>query len=273
MSKVPNLKIMIILTLILCLFIIISSLSGVFFEKELYSMNVPAYIVQSVGTDIGNLFVIVPILLLSIIFLYRNSKKAFIIWFGTMMYALYLFIYNCFTLHFNHLFLIYCAELGLTLYSLFIAIASLNADSIKSWFSLTAKTTGTIIYLLILGSFFIIFWLSDVIPASIGGTLPKSAADLGLITASFHALDLGVFFPGFLFSAFLLYKKNGFGYLLAPAFLVFAVIMTLCLVFLVIVTALRGLGFILTDVLLFGSAAVTSGIILMNFLKHCIADK
>jgi hypothetical protein len=64
MSQISYVKTLFLLTLILCLLMVITSIGGIFFEKELYSLNVPAYIVQSVGTDIGNLFVIVPILLI-----------------------------------------------------------------------------------------------------------------------------------------------------------------------------------------------------------------
>ena len=264
-------KTLFILTLVLCLIIAATSACGLAFEKELYAKNVPAYTVQIVGLDLGNLFVVVPVLLIMAFLMRRGSKRAFIIWFGTMMYGLYIFTYNCFTLHFNHLFLLYAFEMGLVLYSLFIAVAGSTEESIRNWFAPDTKTTAAIVFLVIAGLFFIGLWLSEIVPSTISGVLPESAAFSGLITAAFHALDLGVFFPAFLVSAVLLYRKNGFGYLFAPAFMAFTTVMCLCLVFLGIMLAWKGMSFSVTELFQYGGTAVLSAFFLVRFLRYCPA--
>jgi hypothetical protein len=199
----------------------------------------------------------------------RGSKRAFIIWFGTMMYGLYIFTYNVFTLHFNNLFLLYAFEMGLVLYSLFIAVAGSTEESIRNWFAPDTKTTGAIVFLVIAGLFFIGLWLSEIVPSTISGVLPESAAFSGLITAAFHALDLGVFFPAFLVSAVLLFRKNGFGYLFAPAFMAFTTVMCLCLVFLDFMIAWKGMGFSVTELFQYGGTAALSAFFLVRFLRYC----
>ena len=269
MMAKSRLKLLAILTFILCAITAFTSVCGIVFEKELYSANTPAYIVSSVGTDWGNLLVIIPILLICSTLMLRGSSRAFLIWSGAMMYALYLFLYNNFTLHFNHLFLAYCAEFGIVFYSLFIAVSSIRPEKIKSSFSEVTRTKGTIIYLTVMGAAFIALWLSDILPASISGVVPKSEAILGFQNAPFHVLDLAIFFPGFLIAAYLLLKKNPYGYWMAASLMVYAVIMTLCLVFLTVITAVKGIGFSLSDILLFGSATLLSAIFLVRFMSFC----
>lgn len=161
-----NRKLLFLLTLFLCLVLVIGSTSGIFFEKELYSENVPAYTLQSLGTDAGNVFVIMPVLLVSAFLMLRGSKRSIFVWLGAMLYATYIIVYNCFTLHFNHLFLIYCA-------------------------------------------------------------------------------------------------------LLVPSFLVYTVIMSLCLVALEIMAGVKGYGVSVPDIALFGLVASVSAVFSMNFIKYC----
>ncbi len=262
-------KTLFILTLALCAVIAAASACGLVFEEELYTKNVPAYAVQIVGLDLGNLFVVVPVLLITAFLIRRGSKRAFIIWFGTLMYGLYIFTYNVFTLHFNRLFLLYAFEMGLVLYSLFIAVAGSTAEGIRDWFAPDTRTTAAGVFLLIAGLFFIGLWLSEIVTATISGVLPESAAISGLITAAFHALDLGVFFPAFLLSAILLFRKNGFGYLFAPAFMTFTTVMSLCLVFLSLMLARKGMGFSAVELLQYGGTAVLSAFFLVRFLRYC----
>jgi hypothetical protein len=261
-------KTLIILTLLLCGCMLVGSSSGLLFEQALYAGNNPAYVVQIMGTDLGNLAVIVPTLLILAYFLGKNSSRVFVLWFGTLLYVLYLVLYNLATLRFNHLFLLYAVQVGLTLYALFIAIAGLKAEDISGWYKEKPKIMPAVIYLTLLGIFFISAWLAAVVPASIAGKMPKSAADLGLITAVFHGLDLGVFFPSFLIAAWLLYRRQGFGFLLAPAMLMMTVIMSLCLVFLALMTGWKGMGLLVSDLVMFGSAAILSAGFLVQFMRQ-----
>ena len=271
MSPIPYRTTLFTLTLVLCALVVAGSTTGLLLQDQLYGRNNPAYVVQVVGVDLGNLLVIVPVLLVTVFLMRRDSKRAFIIWFGTMMYGLYVFTYNCFTLHFNHLFLLYAFEMGLVLYSLFIAVAGLSAETVRGWYAPQTRTTGTIVFLAVTGLFFIVLWLTEIIPATVTGVIPQSAAFSGLITAAFHALDLGVFFPAFLVAAILLLRKNGFGYLFAPAFITFAIVMCLCLVFLGIQLERKGMGTGVIELVQYGATAALSAFFLVRFLRYCRA--
>lgn len=273
MNRVPNAKTLSILTFVLCSIILAASTCGLLFEKQLYANNLPAYTVQVLGADLFSLVVTVPVLLFTALLMRRNSRRAFIVWFGTMMCASYGATYNCFTLHFNHLFLLYTFQMGLAVYSLFIAVAGSTEEGIRSWFVPEARRTAPIAFLVASGLFFNWLWLGEIVPASVSGVLPASAAFSGLITPAYHALDLGLFFPAFLISAALLFRRNGFGYLLAPACLAFTANICLILVCLNVMLAWKGmLAFSVTELLKYGGTAAVGAFILARFLRYCPAS-
>jgi hypothetical protein len=272
MKPMPQAKVLSTLTFVLCPIVVIASTCGLLFERELYGGNVPAYAVQAVGADLAHLVVTVPTLLVTAVLLRRGSRRAFIVWFGTLLFASYGFTYTCFTLHFNRLFLLYTAEMGLAVYSLFIAIAGAAPDELRSWFDPATKRTAAIVFLALSGLGFNGLWLREIVPATLSGTLPTSVAFLGLTTPAYHALDLGVYFPAFFVSAALLLRRNGFGFLLAPAFLAFSTIMPLVLVFLNVMLVWKGLlgaGAAVADSVKYVVLAGISAVILVRFLRSC----
>ena len=272
MGKTPLAETLFWLTVALCILIVTASIGGILFEDELYALETPIYVAQIVGTDMADLFAIVPILLTSAFLMRNNSKKAYFVWSGTMMYMLYISISYCFAIHFNHLFLVYCGIFGLSFYLLIMPLVTLDAEQVKNWFSKDTKTTAVIIYLVAVAGLMSVLWLSDAIPASITGILPESATESGLITAPFDVLDLGLMFPGFFISAFLLYTKRALGYLLAPSFLTCLLVMGLALVAMVILMALRGFGLEVDSLAIFGTLAIISGLILVRFLRYCTGE-
>lgn len=272
MSHVPHIRTLFPLTLILCLLIVIASVGGILFEEQLYALEAPYYVAQLIGTDIANLLLVVPTLLVSVLLMRRSSARAYFVWSGTMMFAVYISLSYCLTLHFNRLFLVYCAILGLSFHLLLTPLVTLDAEKVREWFVQGTKTTAVIIYLLVLMGLMYVLELSEAIPALIAGSVPPSAAMSGLITSPFHVLDLALFFPGFLISAFLLYKKRALGYLLAPSFLGFSLTMTLALTIMVILIAMRGFGLEVDSLAIFGVTTIVCGAILARFLRYCSGE-
>src|SRR6266536_2312060 len=86
------------------------------FVKGTYTLETTAWYVQSIGQDIVDLFIIVPVLIITGMMLYKRKIFA-IIFAGTELYIIYTFLIYCFSLRFNYLFLIYCSVLGLSFYS------------------------------------------------------------------------------------------------------------------------------------------------------------
>jgi hypothetical protein len=102
----------VLLSFPLILFLVVASGTGILLPS-VYANESRIGLAQVTGSDWLNLVVVVPALSVSTIFALRGWIGARLVWVGTALYVIYDFIYYTLTTHFNSLFLVYCAVLGL----------------------------------------------------------------------------------------------------------------------------------------------------------------
>ena len=90
---------------------------GIFVDNT-YVKETASYAAQGIGQDIINLFIVVPVIIISALLAYRKNKAGLFIWSGSLFYLAYSYTIYSFALHYNNLFLAYCFILGLSFYSL-----------------------------------------------------------------------------------------------------------------------------------------------------------
>ena len=112
-------KISIWLSLAIAVLVLIASSAGIFI-KSIYARETMVYAVQGFGQDIANL-VAVPTLFIAVYFVNKGSVKAFLVWMGVLITLIYAYVIYAFAVHFNSLFLVYVAILGLSFYT-FLAV-------------------------------------------------------------------------------------------------------------------------------------------------------
>ena len=78
------------------------------------------------GQDIVDLFIVVPLLILSLVFVRKGKVNSYFIFSGILFYILYSFFIYSFGVHFNNLFLLYCLTLGTSLYTFIIMVVQLT---------------------------------------------------------------------------------------------------------------------------------------------------
>jgi hypothetical protein len=237
-------------------------------KPDFYGAETPNWQLQSWGQDLVDLFLLVPVLLFTSLMLLRKKPWAPPIWAGTVLYLAYTFVLYCFDVHFNVLFLFYCAGLGLAVYSfLFYLLAQssqLTASSSAS--SRLSRFTGY--YFISIALLFALLWLSEIIPSILHGTLPKSLAEAGLFTNGVHVLDLALLLPGVFICGIWLLKDRRLGQLLAPVFLSFFVLMTLTIGTLAYLMKIKGFVPDFTLCYIMAALAVFSLFILIFYLKQ-----
>jgi hypothetical protein len=260
-------KVIPILSLPLTIFAGVSSCAGILIP-DFYSSETLNWQAQSAGQDIIDLFLIVPVLLVSAFFARRHNKNALLIWAGTVMYLSYTFLIYCFDVHFNRLFIIYCMTLGLSFYSLlyffYSQMKTLDVMDVKV--PALIKTAG--IYFLITACLFYFLWLSEIIPAMMDNTIPKSLRDVGLPTNAVHVIDLSLFLPGIFITGILLLKKRQAGFLLAPIMLTFFVLMDITICGLIIIMQRKQVEDNLSAAAMMSVFAVISICLLTWYLKN-----
>lgn len=248
------------------LLVIASGIYGIFF-KSAYSQETTSMAVQGVAQDLTNIIMAVPSLLAAAFLIRKGSKRATFIWLGAAFYIFYTFVVYCFAVHFNSFFLVYCAVLGLTFYSIISLLLSVNLSVVKNWFAEDKSNNVSAYFLITISVLFFLIWMKAIIPALASGEPPHELKEDGLLTNPVHILDLSFFLPGIFISGILLKRKKPLGYLLAPSLITFCIMMLLTICVLIIAMKVNGMASDITMSIIFMVVALVSCFILVNLMS------
>jgi hypothetical protein len=195
-----------------------------------YARETASWAAQGLGQDWVDLLLVAPALAAAAALARRGSRRAALILGGALGYTAYSLVLYAFAVHFNPLFLVYSAALGLSFYALVAIVAAYGRDAAETWAAPRAidRVAGT--FSVFLGLAFYALWLSEVIPALASGTPPGSLAEVGLITNPVQVLDIGIVLPGFIVGGIALMRRRPLGHWLVPVMLTFAVLMDAALI-------------------------------------------
>jgi hypothetical protein len=218
----------------------VASVIGILVD-EIYAKETANWAGQGLGQDVGNL-IAYPTMLVLAYLATRGSFRAYLACTGVLAYSVYAFAIYVFDIHFGPLFLVYVAVFGLSIWALIGALASLDVATLKSAFGRRTPVRSTSRLLLVIGCAFTLLWLSEILPAMLGGTTPKSLVDAGLMTNPVHVLDLSVLLPTAITAGLLLQKGRALGYVLTPVVLGAMVFLSIGIIAAMTVLAVREEG-------------------------------
>jgi len=227
------------LSVIDALLVLLASASGIFLTS-IYTRETPSWAVQGIGQDIVNIVAVV-VLLIAVSFVNKGSVKAFLVWSGVLLYLIYAYVIYAFDVHFNSLFLVYVAILGLSFYALVGLVIHLHLDQFQASFSANTKARAVSVFLLVLGIVFYLLWFSEEIPALLTGKFPQSVTAANVPTNPVHVLDLGLYLPAMIITAVLLWRRKLLGYLLAGPLLVFSILTGTAILAIFLVMSVKGM--------------------------------
>lgn len=255
-------------TIVITVLLAITAVAGIF-RPETYARETLYTSAGALGSDLVDLFLVVPVLLISGIKGYLGSLPARLIWLGTLGYLLYNFVLYAFGVHFNPLFLVYCATLGLCFYATLFTLPFVPLEQIAETYSPRAPRKTIAILLIVMAALFAAFDLGEDIPALLAGRVPQSVIQVGLPVSFIHALDFIFLVPGMCITAFLLLRRKPSGYALAPGFLALLAIMNMELAVLMVVMALKGcFGMFYPMIVSFAILGVGSAILLWAYFRR-----
>jgi hypothetical protein len=170
--------------------------------------------------------------------------------------------------HFNVLFLLYCAVLGLSFFSLASLGGVLQGNTVPSWFvaeRVPVRLAG--VTQVAFGALFALIWLSEIVPALLRGAPPPSVVEAGLLTNPVHVLDLSLLLPGLLLSGISLLRRRPLGLLLSPLMLWFAALMVSAIGGMVLAMALRRIAVQWAVAVLFAVVAAMTFAVVAKLLR------
>lgn len=241
----------------------IACIGGLFLPYT-YAYETRRQAALSMGNDVGNLMVIVPVLVIAAILALRGSFAARLVWMGSLAYLVYDFLDYALAIHFNSMFLAYCSVLGLSFYALAGSFMELPTAEIARRHGPRTPVKAIVVVLLLMGAVTVLRWLSEIIPALLAGGVPQAVRDSGLLTEAVAVLDLAFGAPAFTIAAILLLRRKPLGFVLGPVMLTFLALSSLVLAPMGISMARRGFeaGHALSAI---GLGIVTASAVLLAF--------
>lgn len=239
------------------------SLGGIL--TNAYAQETPAWVAQAIGQDWFDLIVAVPWLLVCGAGARGGSYRWGVLLAGGYAYVVYeLFIYT-FAIHFNAMFLIYVATLGLAGWGL-LALAIDLARRIEPIEARGARLAGGV--LIAIGVAFSLLWLAEDLPAVLGNRTPASLTETGLFTNPVHVIDLAFVLPVHVLAGVWLLRRRGAGELLGPVVLAFGVLMAASIGGMLIVMYARGFAAPLPVIGAMAVTAIVTAAVLIRVLRR-----
>lgn len=221
---------------------------------------------QLYGQDLLTLLVGVPTLAGSLYYAKDGSLRGYVVWLGVIGYLLYTYASYSFLTAFNELYLLYVALFSLTLFTLIGGITRLNPTALKESLgdhSVVPYAVFQLLVAVLLG----MAWLSEIGPAILAGTRPPSIAETNLPVPVIQSLDLGVVVPSFALSAYLLWQRRPWGYVVTGILLVKGTTLGLAVLTMIVFMLRAGQTVPLPQIVIFVVLSLAGLALMLRFIR------
>ena len=209
----------ILLISIIVTFLAATAADGGLWINNLYHDN--AFVKSAwFANDFITLFVVVPLLIVSIYLFLVGSQRWFLVLIGLMGYVFYNFAFYLFGASFNMFFLIYAALVSISAIALILQFLNCDVSSISNKFNERTPVKWISIYLFFISLMLAIVEGRMIVAYLISGTIPDTIKLTGLSTSMVFALDFTIVIPFSILAAILLWQRSSWGYILGIIMLV-----------------------------------------------------
>lgn len=191
----------------------IASFGGIFFNG-LYRDN---EFVNAVwfGNDIVTSFIVLPIMIGALIFSFRNSLKAQLIWMGTLWYMVYNYIFYMYGAAFNKFFLLYVFIFTLSVFALILVLMKTDIQTLAKRTSSKIPVKWISGFMLFFAIFIGSLWIVQSLSFVFTNEIPIGITQTGNPTGVVFATDLSLLVSTLTVGAILLRRREVWGYLIS----------------------------------------------------------
>jgi hypothetical protein len=203
-----------VLSGLVAILLAVTSVAGLAFgTRGLYRPD-PGTLPTFIGQDLITLFVLLPLLVLTMWHVRRGSLRALLLWSGLLVYIAYSYAYYLISPEFNPLYLAYISIVSMSGYGLLVLLLSIDADELKTRFSDATPVRWAGAFLLFMALLMASKWIGSILAALASGSQPP-AKDLGV-----WPMDLVIAFPAMFWGGIWLLRHQPLGYLVGGLLLV-----------------------------------------------------
>lgn len=245
-----------ILTILLVISLTAVSIAGAFLPAT-YQRDSASMAAQGAGQDMVDLFLVVPLLLITFYSASKGNRKGLLLYGGVLAYIMYTYVIYAFGVHFNRYFLLYCSTLGLSLYAFIVFMRGVRHLELDRWFR-DAPVKMISLFLVLVAVIFYGLWLSTVLPATFGDSIPEEISNNDFLVNPIHVIDMAFALPALVIGAVQIWKKRPVGYLIASLALIFIIVLTIALAAMMIMLVIREISEEYTVAIIFGVVCIIS---------------
>lgn len=230
----------------------VTSVSGekiTLYGRGIYKNDSISVVAQGKAQDLVTLILGIPMLIISMVILRKESLRGKLLLTGTLGYFLYTYMSYTFLWNFNYLFLVYVIIMSCSLFAFILSIMEIDISNMKNNFSdkLPSKLIGG--FEIFIGIAIGLMWLGKIAQALKTGAAPDGLEHY--TTLVIQAMDLGFVVPFAILSGILLIKKNNYGYLMSAIIIVKGVSMLTTITVMMINMMLSGVTVSLIQIVVF----------------------
>ncbi len=211
------------------------------FWPGIYSHEIHPSAAGALASDLVDLCAILPLLVVTTVLARRGSLRALLAWIGTLGFLTYNFVIYAFDVHFNAMFLAYCAVLSLSFYGLMGVREFLVPGEIAKVYRHGAPRISIAVVFLLLAVLTAMHEVKDIVSAIHAGQVPVTIAGNGQLTDPIHVLDLCFLLPAMVIAAVMLLRRKEMGFTLAPVLCVMLILISIEVIAIVAVSVKKGL--------------------------------
>lgn len=174
---------------------------------------------QGRAQDVVTMIFGIPALLTSLFLSRKGSLRGRLFLTGTLGYFLVTYLFYLVMGMYNHFFLVYVLLLSASFFAFTLNMLNLSKDNLHTRFSRKTPVKFVGGFLVFNAISIASLWLGIVVPPLLKGTIPVEVEHY--TTLIVQGLDLGLLLPLSFLSGVLLIKKNPFGFLFAPVYIIF----------------------------------------------------
>jgi hypothetical protein len=216
---------------------VIASIAGILYNDILLPDETNQAVSEAVGWDIVTLFLAVPLLGGSMLYVKRGSTKSKLVWMGVLFYMVYTYTSYGMGYAINRLFFVYVALVALPMFAMGLLLLGLEPRLFKP--DMSRKMMRYLPHLFTgFAAMIALLWLPDILHTIFTGEPPERIVEAGFRTHIIAMLDYPLLVPLCLLIAAMVRRGDQWGFVLAPIVLIKFVTLATAIIAMVVVSAL-----------------------------------
>lgn len=210
-----NLKLQLISSFLVACLVFLTSSIGILNNRTIYTSSQQ---IGNLATDWTNLILALPILLISMLFVYKENVLGLLLWPSSLLYFVFVYLFYSISVPFSWTFLLFIIITSISGFTFLWIFTKIEGQAVHRYFDeIPSKLVGGILVFFGIG-----FFLIDLVDI-MGAVNQTNLVNLDDYVPWIVDFTIGI--PILLIAGYLMWKKDELGYVLSPSLLLYMILL------------------------------------------------